>query len=190
MIKVVELHKKQVVDILTKSFDNNKNVNYVVKQDRKRIERILSLMEYTFDYYVNSGEIYLTDDQAGAMVLVFPGKSPGIATSMRLNLRLIVKSIGLARVIKVLNWKSRTGKYLPKSPCIYIDFVGVSPNRQRGGLGSKLIKKAIERSQETKLPIYLITSMPENLPFYSLFDFEVYKEIIINHKIISYEGWL
>lgn len=40
--------KELVVDILTKSFADNKSVNYIIKQDGKRIERIKNLMRYSF----------------------------------------------------------------------------------------------------------------------------------------------
>ncbi len=183
MIRADKQHKKQVVNILTESFNNNKSVNYVVKQDNRRVKRISSLMEYAFEQNVNLGEIYLSDDQQGALVLVMPGKSRGIVASIYLTLRLITKVISIERLIKILKWKSKTNKYLPKTPFIYIDFIGVLPQRQRGGIGGKLLKKAIERSRETNLPIYLITSMPENLPFYNLFNFEVYQQIDFGYKI-------
>lgn len=41
--------KDRVVDILVSSFDDNKSVNYIIKQDTKRTQRIKRLMEYSFD---------------------------------------------------------------------------------------------------------------------------------------------
>ena len=39
MRKATSSDKSTILDILTKSFDTNKSVNYVVKQDRRRIDR-------------------------------------------------------------------------------------------------------------------------------------------------------
>ena len=39
--------KSLVADILSKAFDDNKSVNYVVKQDENRQGRICGLMEYS-----------------------------------------------------------------------------------------------------------------------------------------------
>jgi len=41
--------KELVVDILTRSFNANQSVNYIVKQDKKRIKRISALMDYLFE---------------------------------------------------------------------------------------------------------------------------------------------
>ncbi len=41
--------KSLVVNLLTKSFDANQSVNYIVKQDAKRINRISDLMDYSFE---------------------------------------------------------------------------------------------------------------------------------------------
>jgi len=37
-----------VVNLLAQSFDDNQSVNYIVKQDDKRIQRIRVLMDYSF----------------------------------------------------------------------------------------------------------------------------------------------
>lgn len=38
MIKAVYTDKALIVDILTKSFDTNQSVNYIVKQDENRLK--------------------------------------------------------------------------------------------------------------------------------------------------------
>ena len=51
-------NKQLVIDILTSSFDTNKSVNYIVKQDRKRKDRIKDLMNYSFENCHCSGKVY------------------------------------------------------------------------------------------------------------------------------------
>ena len=48
MVKAIYSDKPLVVDILSKSFNDNKSINYIVKQDGKREERLRKLMEYSF----------------------------------------------------------------------------------------------------------------------------------------------
>lgn len=60
MQKATAGDKALIVDILTKAFDNNKSVNYIVKQDERRIERIRELSNYSFEMCLRFGEIFIS----------------------------------------------------------------------------------------------------------------------------------
>ena len=62
MIKAAYSDKNLVVDILTDSFETNQSVNYIVKQDKKRVNRIRSLMDYSFEVCYSFGEVFLSDN--------------------------------------------------------------------------------------------------------------------------------
>lgn len=47
MKKAKQTDKDLIVEILTKSFDANSSINYIVKQDVKRVDRIRALMDYS-----------------------------------------------------------------------------------------------------------------------------------------------
>ena len=65
MRKASIMDKTHVIQILAKSFSDNKSVNYVVKQDQKKEDRIKALMEYSFDVCYTFGEVWMSnDDQA------------------------------------------------------------------------------------------------------------------------------
>ena len=57
MQKATAGDKALIVDILTKTFDDNKSVNYIVKQDERRTERIRELSNYSFEMCLRFGEI-------------------------------------------------------------------------------------------------------------------------------------
>jgi hypothetical protein len=61
-----------VVDILTKSFDDNKSVNYIINQDGKRVQKIRRLMEYSYDQCELFGDIFLSDDKTGCALIIKP----------------------------------------------------------------------------------------------------------------------
>ena len=50
MIRAEYKDKERIVEILTNSFQDNKSVNYILKQDQKRVQRIRNLMAYSFDF--------------------------------------------------------------------------------------------------------------------------------------------
>ena len=71
MIKYVDQsYKSLVVDILSASFDDNKSINYILKQDEKRSYRLRRLMAYCFDICCEKGDIFMSEDkQACALIL-------------------------------------------------------------------------------------------------------------------------
>lgn len=183
MIKADYKDKTLIVDILTKVFDDNNSVNYVVKQDSKREKRIRKLMEYSFDICYLFGNVYLSEDRNACALTLFPDKQKTTLKSILLDLKLAYSSIGLNRIKKVQNRNSKIKNSYPKEPVFYLWFIGVNSTVQSKGIGSSLIKDLIKESELTKRPIYLETSMQKNIEFYNKHGFNVYKELDFGHKL-------
>ena len=183
MIKADYNHKNLIVEMLTKAFDTNKSVNYVVKQDKKRIERIKKLVEYSFDVCYLFGDILLSDDKKASALILYPDKKKTTLKTILLDIKLAFLSIGISRVKKVLDRESRIKKFHPKEPFCYIWFIGVNPENQNKGIGSVFIQEIIKESISKKRPIYLETSAIKNLPWYKKFGFEIYRELDFNYKL-------
>src|SRR5690606_36016325 len=99
--------KSLVIEILKKSFDDNKSVNYVVKQDQKRVERIEGLMEYSFNVCHAFGEIWISDDNQGCALLLFPDQKRTSFRTLFWDLKLALSVIGIDRVSPVLKRESK-----------------------------------------------------------------------------------
>ena|ERR1035437_2897454 len=74
MIRAEYNDKNLVVNILAESFDVNQSVNYVIRQDNKKFERIKKLMEYSFDMCYFYGDVFLSDDKKGCALILLPDK--------------------------------------------------------------------------------------------------------------------
>ena len=172
--------KSTIIDILCQSFDINNSVNYVIKQDKNREKRIKSLMDYSFELCQRYGKIYLNDERNACALTLFPDQQK---TNISLDIKLIFECIGITRVMKVLKRNSQIKKVYPQQPISYLLFIGVNPKEQNKGIGSKLLTEIIKDSESTQKPIYLETSMPENLPFYQKFGFTIYRELDFGHKL-------
>lgn len=186
MIKASYSDKPLVVDILSDSFDANKSVNYVVKQEKlnsKRKERIRKLMEYSFDVCYLFGEIYLSEDKKACALILLPDKKKTTFKSILLDAKLALSCIGLSRIFKVLERESKIKSHHPKTPIYYLWFIGVNPNDQNKGVGSALLKEVIKESTLHKRTIYLETSTLKNIPWYQKFGFEVFKELDLSYKL-------
>ena len=63
------------------------------------------------------------------------------------------------------------GQYHPQTPHWYLPFVGVEPMQQCRGLGARLLGPILERCNHERLPAYLESTNPRNVPFYESLGF-------------------
>lgn len=183
MKKIIDVMKKAdyndknlVVDILAESFDTNQSVNYIIKQDQKRAQRIRSLMDYSFEVCTAFGDVFLSDDNKACALIVYPDKKKSTLKSTLWDIKLILQSVGFGNIRKTIKREKLIGSIQPKIPISYLWFIGVNPVAQNQSIGSKLLQEIIDYSNNNKRPIYLETSTIKNLPWYEKFGFEVYNE--------------
>jgi hypothetical protein len=175
--------KDLVVDILANSLDDNKSVNYIVKQDGKRIRRLKRLMEYSFDICYRYGDVFLSDDKKGCALVVMPDKKKTTFKSILLDAKLALTCIGLSGIKKAMKRESRINKVHPDQPIYYLWFIGVDTKSQSMGIGSGLLKEVIKQSIIRNRPIYLETSTVKNLPWYQKFGFTIFEELDFGYTL-------
>ncbi len=172
-----------VIDILTKSFDTNQSVNYIVKQDQKRVQRVTALMDYSFEVCFAFGDVFLSDDKKACALITYPDKKKTTLKSILLDVKLILSAVGLKNIKKILAREALINKIQPKELKYYLWFIGVDPEYQNKGIGSLLLNEIIEDSEDKKRPIYLETSTLKNLPWYQKFGFQIYHELDLSYKL-------
>ncbi len=82
--------KDLIVDILTRSFETNQSVNYIVKQDKQRLDRIAVLMDYSFEVCYMYGDVFLSDDKKACALVTYPDKKKTTLKSVLLDVKLIL----------------------------------------------------------------------------------------------------
>lgn len=187
MKKAAHKDKSLVVDILTKSFDTNQSVNYIVKQDEKREKRIQALMDYSFEVCTVFGDVFLSDDKKACALIVYPDKKKTTLKSILLDIKLIFQAVGLGNISKTLKREKLITTIQPKVPMSYLWFIGVDPLTQGRGIGSKMLQEIIDYSNSNNRPIYLETSTVKNLPWYEKFGFEVYNEKELTYHLYFFK---
>lgn len=183
MKKATYTDKALIVDILTKSFETNQSVNYIVKQDQKRLKRIKSLMDYSFEVCYLFGDVFLSDNNKACALVLYPDKKKTTIKSIMLDIALILSCVGIENIKKALNREAMIKKIQPKEAMYYLWFIGVDPAYQGSGIGSTLLNELIQDSQKQKRNIYLETSTLKNLPWYKKFGFEIYNELSLSYQL-------
>jgi hypothetical protein len=175
--------KDLVVNILTKSFEKNQSVNYIVKQDKKRIKRVRALMDYSFEVCYMFGDVFLSNNEKACALILYPDKKSTTFKSVLLNLKLAFSCIGIKNIKRVLSRESKIKQLYPKAIMSYLWFIGVDPEYQGQGIGNNLLDNIIKESDKKQRPVYLETSTIKNLPWYKKFDFKIYNELDFTYKL-------
>jgi len=183
MIKATPNDKDLVVNLLAQSFDDNQSVNYIVKQDSKRTQRIRVLMDYSFEICSLFGAIYLSNERKACALILFPDQKRTTLKSILMDLKLILFCVGLSGIQKTLSRESLIKKTHPKEKMYYLWFISVDKSNQHAGIGTKLLKEIIEDSNSKNLPLYLETSTLKNLPWYEQFGFKIYHELKLSYTL-------
>ena len=71
----------------------------------------------------------------------------------------------------------KMASFHPKEPHWFLPVIGVDPSRQGQRLGDQLMIHALARCDADRLPAYLESSNPRNIPFYERHGFEALGQI-------------
>ena len=183
MIEATYSDKTAIVDLLARSFDDNKSVNYLIKQDGKRLKRINRLIAYSFNVCYAFGKVVLSEDKKACALILYPEKKRTTLKSLLWDIRLITNCIGVGGVNKAAIREGRIKKLQPKEPLYYLWFIGVHPEEQNKGIGSVLLSEIIEDAEAQKRTLCLETSTEKNIPWYQKFGLEIYNKLDFGYTL-------
>lgn len=103
------------------------------------------------------------------------------------SLRLMPRMLALfgGALPRAMQIQSAWGKHDPHQQHWHLGPIGVSPQIQRQGIGSRLLEKCCEIIDQRKEAAYLETDRPENVPFYERFGFA----ITAKESILGVPNW-
>lgn len=180
MIRATHTDKDHIVSILHSAFEPIKeanSINFIVKQDHKRSQRIRVLMEYLFQNCMRFGEVHISDNKEACILFKYPHTEKLTWNEVFWQIKLAFKCIGLRNVFKVLKRQSILRKHHIKTPYIHPVIMGAKNEVNGLGIGVRLIKQLINEYSQNELPVIIETTTDQNLRIYKRFGFNVFKKI-------------
>src|SRR6187402_485813 len=122
---------------------------------------------------ISGRSAYCTSNYSGAALWLRPGVHP----DERAMVALVEESLPKERHPAVFELFEKMGEAHPEDPHWYLPMIGVDTFHQNKGIGSELMRHALDRCDEENLAAYLESSNPRNISLYLRFGFERMGEI-------------
>ena len=140
--------------VLTRAFYDDPYYDYIMPNRNKSREQIHWWMKLLLKYTLKYGDIYYTDDHKAIAMWLGPEK-PVVDDIKILSMGLILYpfKIGLRNFMRLLDidgqWK-KEHKKLDKRH-YYLMIIGVEPEFQQKGIGSRLMQVGLKKADDEKL---------------------------------------
>jgi ribosomal protein S18 acetylase RimI-like enzyme len=166
-----------LVRVLARAFDSDPFINWLVRQDERRSTRI----EWAFEVMLRRmsselNETHTSSELGGAAVWRRPGELKLSFGQQLALLPAFAQGMGWGRVprfLRMLQHMEGLHDRLVPEPHFYLFVLGVEPEQQGRGLGTRLLAPVLARCDAEGRRAYLETARADNIPFYVRQGFEV-----------------
>ncbi len=155
---------------LTSGFIADPVMRWIYPEAYGYIESFPKLLRVLSGTAFEDGTAYAADDYSGVALWLSPGKKADEEAAIE----LIEETVRPEIRDDLYSMLEQMDTYHPEdAPCWYLPFIGVDVARQGRGLGSALMKHALERCDEEGTQAYLESSNPANISLYERHGFQV-----------------
>ena len=168
-----------VIDDLDAAFADDVMFDWFLRDDSRRDEGRRGFFDALIRHVAFGPARIDRPASGGASAVWMPPEATGpisLLTEMRLA-PAILRATGLSRAMRILALQSGIEQHHPKNrPYAYLWFLGVRPQAQGMGVGSRLLRSATRRLDTMGLGAYLETQTRRNVALYRRHGFEVTAE--------------
>lgn len=177
--KATAADREKLVAVMARAFDDDPMANWFVAQDKRRARRIYDFMDVAYRITSPGGELYTTDGIEGGAFWSPPGKwKMGILQQLML-MPAMIRTSTIKRVPAIMGGLNAVEKKHPHEPHYYLLALGVEPELQGRGVGTRLMAPILERCDRERIPAYLESSKAVNVALYERNGFKVTEEFTI-----------
>lgn len=148
--------------VLTVAFSSDPLARWVYPQPHQYLAHAPDLIRAFAGKAFSHGSAYYLSGHLGAALWLPPGVQPDEDALVP----LIQRTVSESRRADLFAVLERMGSWHPEEPHWYLPLIGVEPLHQGRGYGSALMRHALLVCDRGRIPAYLESSNPRNLPFY------------------------
>jgi len=168
-------------EVLAHAFQNDPPLAYGIPDPADRT-RILPMFMKPFVTFANLfGEAYITAGKLESVALWLPldnlEERPEHDHQAGIDrIPSIVGTEASARFTNIIRFVEAFHQRFAADRHLYLQWLGVEPSRQGQGLGSATMTPELRRADAERLPCYLETFQPRNVPLYLKHGFQIMAE--------------
>jgi len=164
----------RLADVLARALAQDPFNRHIVPDDARRARRLRDgFAEQLRRVFLPKGTVLTTPDRAGAALWLGPGAQRMMLGEQVRMLPGMVRLVGVRHLGAVMRTVAELDGRVLREPHWHLSLLGVSPERQRSGIGSALLRPILERCDREVTPAYLETANPANLRLYERHGFAV-----------------
>ena len=181
---------KEASGMLGKAFATQPS-SFAIYKGVTDIELLSKRMALIFEALLKSpsGRVFVAKYDGkitGAMRIVeWPQCQLSTAQRLRMLPLLVRSGGGFPSLRRSMEFRGAWAKNDPKKPHYHLDPLGIHPDLQGKGIGSKMMEYYCNIVDSKKMDAYHETDRTENVGFYEKFGFEVIKE----EEILGFPNW-
>ncbi|HYL57855.1 MAG TPA: GNAT family N-acetyltransferase [Candidatus Acidoferrales bacterium] len=183
--EILKLRDDQIASaaaVLARAFHNDPPLVWVLP-DADHRARVMPQFFATFvTYAIQSGAAFTTAGTSNAVAIWLDIDDPKIDDTdgeHRAGIDRIPSIIGAdawARMLNIIKFVGRLHEKFAPAKHAYLQWLGVEPELQGRGLGSAVMAPGLRHADAAKLPSYLETFQPRNVPLYQRHGFRIMAE--------------
>ena len=175
--------RERVAAALTAAFMDDPVTSWATPAARHRAPVLRHFFRCYFDFHVGEGTVYVDEERRGAAVWALPGRWKTSAGQDLKIARAFAHPRHWARGPRVA-WGllGLEREHPPRPKHFYLASLGVVPEEQGNGLGSRLMQPVLEICDSDGIPAYLESSKESNIAFYARHGFRVTGELKLTRR--------
>jgi GNAT superfamily N-acetyltransferase len=157
---------------LAAAFEDDPIFAWLLPNERRRPDKLLRFFTLELESVVlPSGTAWMSPEASGACLELPPDKWRMPLRTQALHAPQFAAVFGRSLPRALITITQMERKHL-REPHFYVPYVGVAPEGQGAGLGTKLLERTLEKADTQGLPTYLEATSERNAALYERLGFE------------------
>lgn len=162
---------------LAEAFMDDPVAIWATPKDHHRLGALRRFFGAVYDTHLDGEVVYVDSERRGAAIWALPGRWRGSAIDQLRTAAAFAHPRHWSRLSRITRGVVKAEQSHPRTEHFYLATLGVAPDRQGEGIGSRLLAPVLEICDSDGIPAYLESSKHSNIAFYARHGFRVTGEL-------------